>query len=254
MGYSETTSKGEQTHAFLYTGVPGAGGKMVDLETMGGTNSYAYGINRKGQIVGASETPGTGYAHGFLYEGVPGAGGKFTDLGSLGGGISQANAISDGDLIVGESLTSRLEIHACEYSFLSSSFVDLHTIGGTYSTALGVNRYYGSVGYSYSSTGDYYAVRCPTHFPPFDLGLGPNSCAYGINDKGMIAGSFETASKQSHAFSLSGHNKQDPGTLGGTSSVAYGINKFGQIAGASQTAEWDLSRLLILSGPIFRDR
>lgn len=45
---SATTAEGE-THAFLYDG-----GKMIDLGTLDGTDSYATAINDKGQIVGTA--------------------------------------------------------------------------------------------------------------------------------------------------------------------------------------------------------
>ena len=61
------------------SGTAYSGGTMIDLGTLGGTYSYANGINNKGQIVGYSLTA-SGQDHAFLY-----SGGKMTDLGTLGG-------------------------------------------------------------------------------------------------------------------------------------------------------------------------
>src|ERR1039458_6364741 len=47
-------------HAFVFDG-----GRMVDLGTMGGSNSWAYGVNDNGWMVGASGMPMTNL-HGFL--------------------------------------------------------------------------------------------------------------------------------------------------------------------------------------------
>src|SRR6266436_6288660 len=47
-------------HAFMFDG-----GRMVDLGTMGGSNSWAYGINDNGCMVGASGKPMTNM-HAFL--------------------------------------------------------------------------------------------------------------------------------------------------------------------------------------------
>ncbi len=52
---------------------------MTDLGTLGGSDSYAYGINDSGQIVGGSYTSSGDY-HAFLY-----ANGAMADLGTLGG-------------------------------------------------------------------------------------------------------------------------------------------------------------------------
>jgi probable HAF family extracellular repeat protein len=50
------------SHAFSYSN-----GKMTDLGTLGGTNSYAYSINDFGQIVGDSNFAGNSGYLGFLY-------------------------------------------------------------------------------------------------------------------------------------------------------------------------------------------
>ena len=51
---------------------------MTDLGTLGGSASFAYGINAAGQVVGWSHMPGDAAIHGFLY-----SGGAMTDLNLL---------------------------------------------------------------------------------------------------------------------------------------------------------------------------
>ena len=65
------------THAFIWT----AGGGMVDLGTLGGSFSWAFGINNRGQVVGNSQLPGDTLSHAFLW--TPDTG--MVDLGTLGG-------------------------------------------------------------------------------------------------------------------------------------------------------------------------
>jgi probable HAF family extracellular repeat protein len=79
----------------------------MDLGTLGGTNSAAFGINNIGQIVGSSQTPGDGTQHAFLY-----GGGLITDLGTLGGTESQADGVNSRGLIVGWAKTTDGEPHA----------------------------------------------------------------------------------------------------------------------------------------------
>ena len=57
-GYSST---GTANHAFRWT----ASGGMVDIGTLGGTSSYAYGINELGQICGYSYITGNTAYHAF---------------------------------------------------------------------------------------------------------------------------------------------------------------------------------------------
>lgn len=40
---------------------------VTDLGTLGGSSSYAYGINARGQVVGCSDTTGDATGHAFLY-------------------------------------------------------------------------------------------------------------------------------------------------------------------------------------------
>jgi probable HAF family extracellular repeat protein len=79
-------------HAFLYSH-----NFMMDLGTLGGNQSTAYGVNDLNQVVGQSETA-TGAFHAFLY-----SKGKMYDLGTLGGSESLAFDINDSGVVVGDS-------------------------------------------------------------------------------------------------------------------------------------------------------
>jgi probable HAF family extracellular repeat protein len=77
------------------------GTQMVDLGTLGGTQSYAYGVNDQGSAVGYSYITGNAATHGFMY-----ANGILVDLNSLlpigsGWTINQAYAIDDAGDILG---------------------------------------------------------------------------------------------------------------------------------------------------------
>ena len=63
---------------------------MLDLGTLGGSTSLAFGVNDAGQVVGAAATAGNLASHAFLY-----SRGRMTDVGTLGGHISVAWAINE---------------------------------------------------------------------------------------------------------------------------------------------------------------
>ena len=65
---------------------PGLG--LTELGTLGGWNSYAFGINGAGRIIGHSSIA-TGYLHAYLY-----SSGRMEDLGTLGGNQSYAYGIN----------------------------------------------------------------------------------------------------------------------------------------------------------------
>ncbi|USX20070.1 HAF repeat-containing protein [Oxalobacteraceae bacterium OTU3REALA1] len=85
---------GGPEHAFSYEN-----GVMTDLGTLGGTNSWAFGINERGQVVGGSELS-EGHPdgeHAFLYEN-----GVMLDLGTLApGSKSRARGINNLGQVVG---------------------------------------------------------------------------------------------------------------------------------------------------------
>jgi len=96
---------GGSSHAFLYSD-----GAMMDLGTLGGTNSDGYGINNAGQVTGGS-------SHAFLY-----SDGQMMDLGTLGGGYPYNSSVGRGInnatpvQVVGAASTSTGATHAFLYS------------------------------------------------------------------------------------------------------------------------------------------
>ena len=121
---------------------------ITDLGSLGGSNSYPWGINDRGQVVGWSETtdidPNSGFPtfHAFLWEK-----GVMHDLGTLGGRYSQARlgGINSNGQVVGEAETSTVDPNNPPFfawhAFLweKGAMRDLGTLGGTYSYAIGID-------------------------------------------------------------------------------------------------------------------
>lgn len=88
-----TPSGAAGNHAVFWSG--DSQDPVVDLGTFGGTESWAYGMNNQGSVVGwAGEEDGT--YHAFVWDGT-----AMTDLGTLGGPFSAAYGINDQGTIVG---------------------------------------------------------------------------------------------------------------------------------------------------------
>jgi probable HAF family extracellular repeat protein len=171
-------------HAFLYSN-----GVMTDLGTLGGVDSYAFGINDSGQIVGTSST-GYGQYHAFLY-----SNGVMTDLtpSYYYSGFS-IRGINDSGQIVGE-----YQGQAVSWSEgVMTSLGSLVAIG-KFSVATGINNSGQIIGdYEKASGAFLYSQGTVT-----DLGILPGylrSHACGINDSGQIVGYSDRGYGQAHAF------------------------------------------------------
>jgi probable HAF family extracellular repeat protein len=230
---------------------------MIDLGTLGGTTSTAYGINDLGQVVGQSTTGIGGPNHAFLYTGIPGAGGAMVDLGTLGGTYSRAYAINNDGKIVGRARTTDEDNHAFLYTGVPGADGYMHDLtpsGVTWSEARAINSSGQIVGSFLTADGYYHAflyIGVPgVDGVMYDLGiLGGgvgNSYAYGISDSGVIVGESYIGSGphtgETHAFQYVGVPGADGvmydlGTLvpdgSGFNSGARAINKGGQIVGWS---------------------
>ena len=120
---------------------------ILDLGTLGGTSSYAFGNNCIGQVVGGSATA-LGSFDAFLWDMTHG----MQDLGTLGGSLAQANGINCSGTIVGSSsLPGDTQTDA--FVYVNGSMTDLGTLGGSFSQANAINDAGQMVGFS-RTTGD----------------------------------------------------------------------------------------------------
>jgi len=240
--------------------------EIIDLGTLGGSNSRAYGINDAGQVVGISNS------HAFLWDD-----GEIIDLGMLPGpaGYSVAHSINDAGQVVGFSgndagsafiwdsisgmryldgigdteseawcINNSGQVVGCVYGYPGFTFLWDSTSGVTdlgFNTAFGINDAGQVVGNSHSHAFLWEDGEM------FDLGTlgGTSSGAYDINDAGQVVGTARTADEHYHAFLWDSTNGMiDLGTLGGLYSRAYAINDAGQVVGSSETASGGYGRFL----------
>lgn len=216
-----------EMHAFTF------GTSFLDLGTLGGLNSSAFGINATGKVVGKADTP-LGDEHAFLFSGA-----TMMDLGTLGGQTSAAYGINGKGRIVGVSETVLGDKHAFRTAALSAinpATDDLGTLGGAFSEAIAINASDVTVGAAKDNTGARHGFRYSgsTMTDLSTLG-GPESAALAINTGGKIVGTSLTNLFDQHAFLwVSGVMKDLNDLIGSTPwtlVAATGINDTGFIVG-----------------------
>jgi len=229
---------------------------LVDLGTLGGSHSYAYGLNDNGHVVGASTLAGDGAYHAFLYSPL-----GMQDLGTLGGASSSANHINAAGQVAGLSaMTGNTATHAFRKDPLQP-LKDLGTLGGASSWPVGINA-----GGDVAGTSQIASAAQPRAFlyrfpngPMLNLGSlgGSASWAVALNDAGMVCGrSYLADDTTYHAFRYEPVNGASPavlrdlGTLGGARSWARAINSAGQVIGHSDTADGTTHAFLWTRGAV----
>jgi probable HAF family extracellular repeat protein len=189
---------------FLLGGLKIAAGQpsytVHDLGTLGGTQSTAAGINKSGQVVGASTTA-SGLTHAFRTAPNSAINLLTDDLGTLGGLYSDARGINARGQVIGVSTDgtgSSLSYRTAANAAINPAADALGSLGG--------------------------------------ISHGPSTFVSGIDDAGRAVGESVASSGFFHAFRTAANSPINPATddlgdFGGQSSSAVSINKNGDIVG-----------------------
>lgn len=235
--------RGDGAHAFLYTGTG-----FVELGTLGGGSSRAYGINDAGVVVGEAEN-GAGTPRAFVY-----SSGAMSDLGTFGGPSSRASAINNRGQIAGVA-----DSEDGSFAFLYSTSTGMQNLGalpgGVSSRAEGVNDEGMVVGGSIVGDSPLPMFHAFLYSAGSMEDLGPLNGSFSvgqaINDSGQVVGWANAGFGIDHAFLYSAGVMTDLGTLTGTgSSVAYDINNQGQAVGWSEVANRETRGVMYQGGAV----
>jgi probable HAF family extracellular repeat protein len=177
----------------------------------------------------------------------------YEDLGTLGGTDSEAYAVNGKGQVVGTSYYNNITNHAFLWT-LGKGMEDLGSLmEGRSSVAYGINDLGQVVGFAEIVFDGNYRNRAFLWTPEKgmqDLGCGDDSYANGINNAGLVVGSFRTSKGFQNAFLWTAEGgKQELGTLGGEYSAANGINDAGLVVGSSTNADYKQRAFLWSPGP-----
>ncbi|GAA0746042.1 DUF3466 family protein [Ideonella azotifigens] len=229
------------------------GKKGTDLGLLGGTDSYGWGINNNGVVVGEATLLGDLIYHAVLRR--PGDS-ALTDLGTLGGDYAYAAGINDAGQIVGVSTVASGDSHVFISSLTDNRLIDIGGMGGSFTMPMAINGKGVIAGYGLSPADSmnvraFYAKPPSYHFVALGTLGGGGSWARAISDKGLIVGYSKTAgSGYNRAFVYDMHSKvmRDLGTPGPYSSIAYDVNSHGQIVGQYTRDDRGTTAAFVCSG------
>ncbi len=246
-----------------------------DLGTLGGTFSFAGGLNNKGSVGGATTVPGDTVIHSFLWRE-----GQMTDLGTLGGPNSDTSwRLNDRDEVGGVAETSDADPLGEDFSGFGTNLISLPfvwqkgvmtplpTLGGNNGRANGVNNRGQVVGRAETSTPD------PTCEPPQVLQSLPviwrkgkieevlptlagdsRGGAVAINSRGQAVGFSGDCTTFLHAVLWQGGTATDLGNLGGQfTHVATSINNRGQVTGVSDLTGDEVTHAFLWENGVMTD-
>jgi probable HAF family extracellular repeat protein len=249
-GFSENGVIDPLTGSPEFQAVLFVGGHVISLGNFGGTESIAFGVNDRAEVVGCGTTAisepyglclGTPQqSRAFLWRN-----GVIQDLGTLGGSDALAELVNNRGQIAGWSFTDSVVNSSTgmptQHPFLweNGTMRDLGTIGGTVVPLVNDLNSRGQIVGGMNVAGD-------KSFHPFlwdgtslkDLGTfgGDWGSANWVSETGQVVGwAFTAGNQTSHAFLWHQSVLTDLGTVDGDpNSIAYGINSAGQVVGSSQ--------------------
>jgi len=235
VGYSFVP--GGVVHAMLYRF-----GDVIDLGTLGGTQSLARAINRDGDVVGWAYRTGETVPRAFRWRA-----GVMTDLGTFGGARSDANDVNQAGEVVG----SAFDAAGRELAFIwdGGALQPVGTLGGTQSRANAINDWGDIVGMAATPQDDrFHAFLAKRGSPLVDLGTlgGFTSYAYDVNTHTQVCGwsQISLVTPESRGFLWTNGVLKTIGTLGGEYSAAFGMNDAGEVVGASTRADGSMAAVL----------
>jgi probable HAF family extracellular repeat protein len=210
-------------------------GSVLDLGTLGGTQSLARAVNTSGTVVGWAYPPGLAWQRAFLWQQ-----GVMSALGTFGGPASDAHGINDAGVVVGSAYDSLDRERA--FWWKDGALHDLGTLGGSQGRALDINQQGDIVGLAQVPGDDeWHAFLGKPGSPLYDLGTlgGPASQAIHVNELVHVCGwsMIQSNNPASRGFLWADGIMKSLGTLGGIYSAAFGLNDHDQVVGASTRAD-----------------
>jgi probable HAF family extracellular repeat protein len=186
----------------------------------GRTDSWAFGINSSGAVVGTS-------GHAFLWT-------KTGGMQDFSGGGGTGLAISDNGTIVGDSLlanTSKSPGASGAFRWTAAGGMQpLGTLGNA-SHATAISSDGTIVGWSELTNGSRAPFIWTASGGIKQLGTVIGAEAYGVNSNGQVVGTSEFAPYMPYVWDAKTGAIQKLGTLGKTQGGALAINSLGQVAG-----------------------
>jgi probable HAF family extracellular repeat protein len=246
------------------SGVLWKDGKIINLGTLGGYESQAGRVNRRGQVTGITTntipdpvslyyppgTPNATQLRAFLWDEKNG----MQDIGTLGGPDAFAPVINEHGQIAGFSYTNSTPNSTTgvptsdPFLWENGKMIDLGTLGGTNGGAGDLNNRGQVIGTS-NLAGDaiFHPFLWTAPGPIRDLGTlgGATGMANAINDSGEVIGLADTPSS-THAYLWRRGKMTDLGTLEGDCfSGAFGINAHTQVVGQSINCDFTEGRAFL---------
>ena len=227
---------------------------VTDIGTLGGTQSFAYGINDPGQVVGFAWIAGDASGHSFLY-----SNGRMTDLYPLNSqeivtvgptGINNSGQIASGTIAGGVYSPAAFNSRTGDLTLLGS--LGGITPYGFNGVATSINSVGDAVGYSYMDSINRHAFLYSTGVMTDIDFFGGYSAALAINDEGVIVG-FESHQNSPETAFFYSHGVTTDIFAAGTESTARGVNNRGQVVGEFLTADQSAFHAFLYSGGVITD-